>query len=75
MCKAFQVHSLIVSGFPSLVGLGAIFTTSSREDDVGDLWINIGPMYYIGNLRTASLLWDSHTVDSQVSAFSPSWDP
>lgn len=44
----------------SLVALlEAKLTTSSRENDVGEMWINIGPIYYTENLRMASPRRDS----------------
>lgn len=35
--------------FSPVAVLEAKLTTSSREDDVGEMWINIGPIYYTGN--------------------------
>lgn len=40
-------------GFP-VAELEARLTTSSREDDVGEMWIRIVPIYYTGNVRLAS---------------------
>lgn len=45
--------------FSPVAVLEAKLTTSSREDDVGEMWINIGLIYYPGNLRIASPRRDS----------------